>query len=90
MTTQYVQSLNKFFGQPDDVLHTGPKHVVVQYITLYIATNCNIVVFMTVRIYIYIYIYIHTHTHYNFVLFPSKSNRFLSVLKCAGVKVSSS
>ena len=37
-----LQSLNKFFGQPDDGLHTGPKHVVVYY------TDCNIVVFMTV------------------------------------------
>ena len=31
------QSLNKFFGQPDDGLHTGPKHVVLYYISLLIA-----------------------------------------------------
>ena len=33
-TTHTVWSLNKFFGQPDDGLHTGPKHVVVYYISL--------------------------------------------------------
>jgi hypothetical protein len=44
-----------YFGQPRDGLHTGPKHVVVYYIILYIATNCNIVVFMTVCIYRYIH-----------------------------------
>jgi hypothetical protein len=27
-------NVNKFFGQPDDGLHTGPKHVVVSYILL--------------------------------------------------------
>jgi len=32
------------------------------YCVLYIASYCNIVVFMTVYIYIYIYIYIYTHT----------------------------
>jgi len=26
--------LNKFFGQPDDGPHTGPKHVVVYYKSL--------------------------------------------------------
>ena len=26
---------HKFFGQPDDGLHTGPKHVVVYYIYCY-------------------------------------------------------
>jgi len=31
---------------------------------LYIATNCNIVVFMTVHIYIYIYIYIYIRALY--------------------------
>jgi len=35
-TTHTVLSLNKFFGQPDDGLHTGPKHVVVYYISLLI------------------------------------------------------
>ena len=45
--------LISFFGQPDDGPHTGPKHVVVYYIS--IATNCNIVVFMTVCIYRYIH-----------------------------------
>jgi len=33
---QYCGSLNKFLGQPDDGLHTGPKHVVVYYILLLI------------------------------------------------------
>jgi hypothetical protein len=42
-----------FFGQPDDGLHSC---------ILYIATNCNTVVFMTVCIYRY------THTHNSFVL----------------------
>ena len=28
--------VNKFFRQPDDGLHTGPKHVVVYYILLLI------------------------------------------------------
>ena len=28
--------VNKFFGQPDDGLHTGPKHVVLYYILLLI------------------------------------------------------
>jgi len=46
--------LNKFFGQPDDGLHTGPNHVVL---SLYIVTNCNIVVFMTVCTHIYKYIH---------------------------------
>jgi len=32
-----IQSL-KFSGQPDDGLHTGPKHVVVYYISLLIIT----------------------------------------------------
>ena len=36
ITTQTVQSLNKFFGQPDDGLHTGQKHVVVYYIIIII------------------------------------------------------
>jgi len=27
---------HKFFGQPDDGLHTGPKHIVVYYILLLI------------------------------------------------------
>ena len=34
ITAHTVQSLNKFFGQPDDGLHTGPKHVVASYILL--------------------------------------------------------
>ena len=36
ITTHTVQSLNKFFGQPDDGLRTGPKHVVVYCILLLI------------------------------------------------------
>ena len=36
VATHIVWSLNKFFGQPDDGLHTGPKHVVVSYILLQI------------------------------------------------------
>jgi len=28
------QIVNKFFGQPDDGLHTGPKYVIVYYISL--------------------------------------------------------
>ena len=47
ITTHDVYSLNKFFGQLDDGLHTGSKHVIC---ILYIATNCNIFVFMTVCI----------------------------------------
>ena len=35
ITTHTIQSLNKFFGQPDDGLYTGPKHVVVYYIYRY-------------------------------------------------------
>ena len=31
-----VQRLGEFFGQPDDGLHTGPKHVVVYYTLLLI------------------------------------------------------
>ena len=42
----------KFSGQPDDGLHTGPKHVAVYCISLLIII---IVVFMTVCIYRYIY-----------------------------------
>ena len=34
VTTHSAYSLNKFFGQPDDGLHTGSKHVVVYYILL--------------------------------------------------------
>ena len=41
LPTQYSfkldrQRVNKFSGQPDDGLHTGPKHVVVYYISLLI------------------------------------------------------
>jgi len=41
-----------------------------RHILLYIDTNCNIVVFMTVCVcvYIYIYIYIYIYTCYSFVL----------------------
>ena len=46
-----ILSLNKFFGQHDDGIHTGPKHVALTYI----ATTCNIVVFKTVCIYRYIH-----------------------------------
>jgi len=50
--------------QPDDGLHTGPKHVVVYYISLLIII---IVVFhdyiyIYILVYIYIYIYVYTHT----------------------------
>jgi hypothetical protein len=45
--------VNKFFGQPDDGLCTGPKHVVVRYILLLIVI---LLIFMTV----YVYIDIHT------------------------------
>ena len=46
------QRVNKFFGQPDDGLHTGPKHVFVYYISLLIVI---MLCFMTVCIYRYIH-----------------------------------
>jgi hypothetical protein len=51
--------VNKFFGQPDDGLHVGPKHVVVYYISpLIVLWLCS-----WLYVYIDIYIYTHTHTH---------------------------
>ena len=58
--TYYVVS--KFFGQPDDDLHTGSETCSC---VLYIATNGNIVVFMTVCM----YRYTHTRVLYNFYAF---------------------
>ena len=43
--------VNKFFGQLDDGLYTGPKHVAVYYILLLI------VVLLCSRLYVYIDIY---------------------------------
>jgi len=51
ISTHTVWSLNKFFGQPDDGLHTGPKHVVVYYILLLI------VILLCSWLYVYIDIY---------------------------------
>ena len=54
-TTHIVQSLNKFFEQPGEGLHTGPKHVVVYYILLLI------VILLCSWLYVYIDIYtLHT------------------------------
>jgi len=39
--SQTVQSLNEFFGQPDDGLHTKLKYVVVYYILLLIVVLCS-------------------------------------------------
>jgi len=50
ITTHIVQSLNKFFGQPDDGLLTGPKTCTC---ILCIAANCNIFMSMTVCAYRY-------------------------------------
>ena len=34
--------VNKFFGQPDDGVHKGPKHVVVYYISLLIVMGTEV------------------------------------------------
>jgi len=61
-TTHTVLSLNKFFGQSDDGLRTGPKHVVVYYISLLILILlCS-----------WLYVYIDIYTHYSFVLLREK------------------
>jgi len=56
----FGSTLVQFFGQPDDGLHVGPKHVVVYYIMLLILQ------YFCVHDCMYIQIY----THYRFVLFP--------------------
>ena len=46
--------VNTFFGQSDDGLYTGPKHVVLYYILL------QIVILLCSWLHVYIYIYIYT------------------------------
>jgi len=79
--------VTKFFGQPDDGLHAGPKHVVVYYVLLLIVILlCSwLYVFIDIHTTALCYAYINTQrcvsqTQQNFIMFIIVLGQHVSIL----------